>query len=476
MAEREVAPPAKTTSPTTGAAALLTEAFGPAMLGQAEELAAAEAGAPGPLDARKLQSAVLYNTLQWVGPGLQALRAKLGLAAAGGADEALAQAAATFQERHALTVDGKVGPATRTAIDEDAAPQATAAPAAAEATVETVETASPTDQPATQDLVPTTAGGAIQAGLDALETVQDTVEAGVLDAAGVEAAIKKDKGVLYGKAHNLNRGLVFAVRDHLRIPIVNRVDEELVRAIAAWQLGHGIAPDGILTDATVSGMEGEGMLTRDPLYWATRDMEDIIAVEAAEQVARDEVEAARAQQSTSGVRQAIVSLAASQIGKINSADRGDGAKYGWERLSHFYAVSCGENDPYVTHPGTRGANLLPGGSKPGEKIGHWSWCGIFAVWAVKSATGVGAWVQGAQGGQEDGYQAMPKSQLFDPVTGAKPGDIMRFSALSHRSVVKEVRPDTREIITVDGNQTNQNVEERLHKEDEVIDWLKTVAD
>ena len=33
----------------------------------------------------------------------------------------------------------------------------------------------------------TTAGGAIQAGLDALETVQDTVEAGVLDAAGVEA-------------------------------------------------------------------------------------------------------------------------------------------------------------------------------------------------------------------------------------------------------------------------------------------------
>lgn len=301
-------------------------------------------------------------------------------------------------------------------------------------------------------------------------TVQQSAALQELSDTQIQEALKKNRAIFRSEA-NLNRGLIFAARDFLRLTVINEVDEALVRAIADWQTDEGLAVDGVLNATTLPAMEEQGLASRNPDYWAERDLEAIIHLHSAEDEARLEAEAARAQKDVSGVRQAIVNLAASQIGMVNSADRGDGHKYGGERISRFYAVALGENDVYVDHPGTRGANTLPGGKKAGDKVGHWSWCGIFAVWAVKSATGVGAWGKS----QEVGYTAMKKSTFFDPDLGAKPGDIVRFAELSHRAIVKEVRPASNEVVTIDGNQVYQNVQERVHKADEIVDWLQTVA-
>ena len=210
------------------------------------------------------------------------------------------------------------------------------------------------------------------------------------DPALVQAAIKKNRTVCL-RPVNANRGLVYAARDHLGLSVTGSsfdalLDEEMVVAIGRFQIEHAIEPmNGVLDDGTLDAMRLAGMLSRDEAYWSERDAKDAASVSAAVAEAQGQVAAGA---DDDAVRDAVVALAASQIGTVNALDRGDGQKYGHERIAAYYtALGLG------TDEGIDRAGSFKNDSRAGESshTGDWSWCGIFCMWAVKSATGKGGW-------------------------------------------------------------------------------------
>lgn len=302
---------------------------------------------------------------------------------------------------------------------------------------------------------------------DAQPVAAPAAAQGPLTDEAIKKAIKENKTIGL-KPANLNKAFMHRVQDFFRLPITGVVDRALVEAIAAYQETNTLEKNGILTGATIKVMEAAGLNSKDAGYWASRDAESRKQIQADEASAQQSVAEAKKKGDDAGIRQAIVALAASQIGQVNSLDRGDGAKYGWERIRRFYEVALPGN-AYATDAGTKGANLFGGQrSSKDEKKGPWSWCGIFAVWAVKSATGNGGWGNG----QVTGLSEMPAADILKD---GKPGDIVRFSgSLNHHVVLKRVLPETKQIEVIEGNTDYQAIRSSTKAASTVAAWYKAL--
>ncbi len=127
----------------------------------------------------------------------------------------------------------------------------------------------------------------------------------------------------------------------------NKIITDLTLAVAKWQAGWNARPanaaaqipvNGGLDAETVKAMRQDGM-TEDAQVWAKRDEQERLDVR------EDEHRFWRKRGEASGdVRDKIVGLAMSQIGKVSQQDRGDMKKFGWERILRYYEVAYGAAD------------------------------------------------------------------------------------------------------------------------------------
>lgn len=309
----------------------------------------------------------------------------------------------------------------------------------------------------------------VEAGPEAAEATSETPSI-FNDPALVAAAIQKNRSVCL-QAANANRGLVFAARDHLGLTVTGAsfyalVDEEMVRAIGSYQLEHAIEPmNGILGDETLAAMRREGMLSRDATYWSERDAEDAAAVSGAVAAAQEQVAAAAGDDAS--VRDAVVALAASQIGTVNALDRGDGQKYGNERIAAFYDALGLGTDAGIDRAGSFKNDTSAGQSR---HTGDWSWCGIFCMWAVKSATGKGGWSGRPTNGDEKEPTALPRGgrATLDQV---QKGDIVVLTGSTvHHVLVERYDPAAKKIDVIEGNVLYQGIGRNTYDAAKVDTW------
>jgi hypothetical protein len=170
----------------------------------------------------------------------------------------------------------------------------------------------------------------------------------------------------------------------------------------------------------------------------------------------------------------IVQLALSQVGYVHSSDRGDGKKYGGKRIIEFYkksyeAPGSGYQD-WWTDGLMSAANGNTNGyiSRGGKRAGPWSWCGIFATWAIRSVTGRGHWGLGKAGG---GYLGIG-STVWGKINEAKPGDLMYLkSKLSHQCVMLHNDMEKKEVTCVDGNGFYQGISVTVRPYSQYVGYL-----
>jgi hypothetical protein len=296
--------------------------------------------------------------------------------------------------------------------------------------------------------------------------------------------------------------------------------QQLSISVATWQYRYlrnrdqifktdpslKVAVDGKLTPDTVAAMKLNGLKpTKEE--WAKRDRKEYEAVRDEEKFFRQRV--AFNPGSAGTVRQAIVDMAASQVGKVFAADRGDDSKYGWERIARYYEqayagtkVKGVEQGPDAYFAGQRdkasGAPLpnkdladiqkantyLHDTDKENKKqitikyrekhgppmsasekatllaaehVWNWSWCAIFAVWAVRAVTGRGLW-------QSSGPVGLGTAVMNDPkLERARRGDLLHIkdSPQNHHVILaQEVLPGSTKdthITVVEGNLDAQEI-------------------
>jgi len=274
----------------------------------------------------------------------------------------------------------------------------------------------------------------------------------------------------------LNIGFQQRVQAYLGAPIVSSWSKDTLSdlsfRISEWQAGHGQAMTGKLDDATLKAMGGAGL----PLKGAsTKDFVAALDKRDADDLAREKGEATKHKgASQEEQRAAIVRLAEQQVGRIHAGDRGDGRKYGWLRLQDYYQVALPTYNDAELLEGLRAAGKFAGQHYDAKakswspRAGPWSWCGIFALWVVKTVTGRGSWER-----QPSGFQA------HDDVANARPGDVIHRiddpnNALNHHCLVHRVQGD--KITTINGNgefQQNHIRTEPLTKYDRYWDVMST---
>jgi hypothetical protein len=129
----------------------------------------------------------------------------------------------------------------------------------------------------------------------------------------------------------------------------------------------------------------------------------------------------------------IVEIARSQVGLVNSGKTvemdatGKKTRQGWQSLLEYFNTAA---------PGVWSDNVVKY-KQPGLP----SWCGIFSLWAMKSAgMNVGNWRQGVGISGVSGIR-----QTSNP----QPGDIAYIAKNQHHAIVVNVDGNT--ITTIDGN-------------------------
>ncbi len=283
---------------------------------------------------------------------------------------------------------------------------------------------------------------------------------------------------VFKRKDHLNIGFMQRVQAYLGAPIVTSWSPSTLRdlsfRVAEWQAGHGREMTGKLDEATLKEMSEAGLPLKGG---STADFAVRLDQRDREDLAREKSEAARHSGGPEAdQRAAIVRLAEQQVGRVHASDRGDGKKYGWTRLHDYYREALPSYNDGELLEGIKAASKFPGqryNSKAKEwspKAGAWSWCGIFAIWAVKTVTGRGTWER-----QPGGFE------YHGDVANAKPGDIIHRiddpnNALNHHCLVKEVVGD--KVTTINGNgdyQQNHIRTEPLTKYDRYWDVMSIAA-
>lgn len=129
----------------------------------------------------------------------------------------------------------------------------------------------------------------------------------------------------------------------------------------------------------------------------------------------------------------IVAIARSQVGLVNSGKPGEldatgkKTRQGWQNLLEYFHTAA---------PSVWSDNVVKY-----KQSGLPSWCGIFSLWAVKSAgVSVGNWRQGVGISGVSGIK-----QTSNPQSG----DIAYIAKNQHHAIVVSVEGNT--ITTIDGN-------------------------
>ena len=171
-------------------------------------------------------------------------------------------------------------------------------------------------------------------------------------------------------------------------------------------------------------------------------------------------------------RKNIIQAAASKIGSVGETGGEGGLKRGWEQELEFYKVSFAKQDDARWPP----KNLLDQiksrtmPSDRSKRVQPYSWCGIFALWAVKT---------GAH--RDDIKWAGGPKGLGKPHFGNKgvlPGDIVIIKdppgkdVLVHHAILE--RRDETGLYTIDGNLTCQQVARRKRGADEIAYYYRSV--
>jgi hypothetical protein len=139
---------------------------------------------------------------------------------------------------------------------------------------------------------------------------------------------------------------------------------------------------------------------------------------------------------TDAARQSVIAYASAEVGLVRAKapgnDDGSGRhlRQGWDHLRAYFneaAPSLWSDDVVCYYDGNE--DDLP------------SWCGIFALWALRCAgVRVGTWVMGS------GISAVSGLR---PTHDPQPGDVGYFEAHQHHCIVAAVDGDA--ISTIDGN-------------------------
>jgi hypothetical protein len=212
--------------------------------------------------------------------------------------------------------------------------------------------------------------------------------------------------------------------------------------LAGWQEDHGLEATGALDEATVTalreemGPDAEGATLQERMQ--EKDVEELGEAVAAGSAARNEGEEA--------ARDAIVAIALGEVGKVLDTDRGDGRKVGAERLRTYYRETVPDYTPEVYDKGIDTPEWFPGGTQAKEQRGAWSWCGIYATWAIRQVTGTGGWAGGPLG--------FPV-WIGDPKLAQKGDLLYKKGGLQHRCIV--VANDGTNVTTVNGNGVAQAI-------------------
>ena len=178
-------------------------------------------------------------------------------------------------------------------------------------------------------------------------------------------------------------------------------------------------------------------------------------------------------------RAAIVKLAESQVGKVLDVPGPDGFKVGWERLREFYRVACPSYHPGYDW-GIKTVNMWAGqkeGDDPKlDRAGKpWSWCAIFAVWAIHQITGIGQFKEVPIGLGKVHFLVNLGTPL-ERAQAVKPGDIIcrkeewqiaglpkkpeGVQNLNHQCLVKSVdvsNENDPQVTTINGNGLKQAI-------------------
>jgi hypothetical protein len=154
----------------------------------------------------------------------------------------------------------------------------------------------------------------------------------------------------------------------------------------------------------------------------------------------------RTPQPVSALRQTIISIALSQVGAVEQkkgagVDPNDPQKrefrVGGDRLLEYFTTA----NPNPT--GLYHESDVKHVQKPGEPDNVIDWCGIFALWAYKSAgMNVGVWKVGTTIGGVQGFKPVLPSKV-------KPGDVGIRKEKEHQYLVLEVNGDN--LVTIEGN-------------------------
>lgn len=237
-------------------------------------------------------------------------------------------------------------------------------------------------------------------------------------------------------------------------PASNEADDimPLTLSIAAWQYeynndtsgkfkksaGQSLPISGKYADAEKALIENGFDPKGKKQDWKNIDTNDARSILETERMYKESI---KNKATDDAKRQAVVDLAISQAGTVVAVDRGDGSKIGWERIARFYEVTQEELNGPDQFKRTRDAEGTPvdtpretdlsksklAGIKAANKFANnktadWSWCGIFAVWALRTILGKGNWKQ-----QPVGFGDKKTTEL----TKAKKGDIINIKDSSN---------------------------------------------
>lgn len=196
----------------------------------------------------------------------------------------------------------------------------------------------------------------------------------------------------------------------------------------------------------------------------------------------------------SPLRRDIIARAASQIGLVSELQGNDCNKRGWKNLAQYFETATGE----PISPARLQILKRPRKSKD-DVVKIAQWCGIFALWAVKTAAREGA-PPGPAASRGEAVcsllardETIPKTRRkFLDLTywslkprqlglkglklefgnkGIQPGDIVVFKDSKHHyAIVERIIGDR--IYTIDGNSDCQMVLRKQRKLEEVVNHFR----
>lgn len=159
------------------------------------------------------------------------------------------------------------------------------------------------------------------------------------------------------------------------------------------------------------------------------------------------VETVKEADNAESVRQQVVELVESMVGKVQNKSGDDGNKIGWQHMKNFYEVAYKIDD--LEKERSWWMKDIKG---VGKKVNDW--CGIFGVWAWRKAGLPVYWNTRIIGCPYRG-----KMQLLGP------GDIViikkSVNPYNHHCIVKSV--DGENVVTVDGNQGMDSIQIKNRK-------------